>query len=152
MITGTQEGRPGMAKLADPYHGSAEAAVEAHRGPLFQSGTKNTPIGRREFDAAQYGTSYATDIYLNRTAINGRTLTLPVPASGDLDVLLFTVSPTGSATISSVSSTAGASWSAPAGSNGSYTTHRIASGGEPATVTVVATDNTPISVSWQRWK
>ena len=131
-----------MAKMA----AFDDVAAKLREAP---AGTSSC-VGEYEWPGGLYGTTYTTDRNFGITAHNGQLLTLPggAPAVSDLDLLYFDVN--GVASISSVSSSAGASWTL-AGAGISWLAKRTATGSEPATVTVVANAQVPIRVRWLRW-
>jgi hypothetical protein len=89
----------------------------------------------------------------------GHPFTFPVgpPSVGDLDVLLINFPADGPgvipATASLPTSTAGAAWQLKTMlANAVYGAWRVATGSEPATVTVIASANTRTVLHWSRWR
>lgn len=92
------------------------------------------------------------DTFLFADGNTGHLCTLgSAPGAGDLDVLCIN----SDTVVTAVSSTGGASWSlaeTAVTNQGSYIYTRLATGGEPATVTVTTTGNFNTHVGWSRWE
>ena len=82
----------------------------------------------------------------------GHTYTLPsgAPSTGELDIVCVN----SDTTITSVSSSGGASWTEGAnhlGNEAAQLWYRFATGGEPTTVVIITGSNDNTSLSWSRW-
>lgn len=78
------------------------------------------------------------------------TFSAGAPTVGALDVLCVN----SATTVSTPSSSGGAAWTLGptfVGNQGSYLWYRIATGGEPSTVTVTTSGNFPTALGWSRW-
>jgi len=73
------------------------------------------------------------------------------PNAGDLDVILFKPGP-GSTVVSVPTSSGGAAWQLKTFATNYYGAWRVATGGEPATVTLLTADNVRTVVHLSRWR
>jgi hypothetical protein len=116
--------------------------------------SKTTHMYADESWISDGGTSFATVLAVRVISSTGHlhTFRYGAPNIGELDVILFNPRPFDTV-ISTPVSTGGAAWTLKTFQAGHYYgAYRVATGGEPATVTLNTADNVPVLVTTTRWR